>query len=137
MEEFILESNIKLFYIQAISFPEGVLEAHQKLHNMVPFSRDRKYFGISRPENGIIVYKAATEETFANEAEKYNCQTLLLKKGKYISIIVEHFRENPQKIKDAFDQLIKHYDLAPEGYCVEWYNNVEDTVNCFIRLRKQ
>lgn len=114
-----------------------MLEAHQKLHSFVPFTNDRKYFGISRPENGNIVYKAATEETFPNEAEKYGCQTVVIKKGKYISTLVKNFRENPHKIKVAFENLIKHNDLDPEGYCVEWYLDNENAVNCIIRLRKQ
>ena len=51
----------------AKSFPEGILEAHQTLHALVPYSQNRKYFGISRPENGNIVYKAAAEELIEGE----------------------------------------------------------------------
>ena len=62
METITLNNDIKVFYITAKSFPDGVLDAHNKLHALVPFSTDRKYFGISRPENGTIYYKAAAEE---------------------------------------------------------------------------
>lgn len=59
MDHLTIESDIKLFYIQAKSFPGGVLEAHQKMHSFNQFSPERKSLGISRPENGEIVYKVA------------------------------------------------------------------------------
>lgn len=62
METIMLNSDIKVMYITAASFPEGIIDAHQALHARVPFSASRKYFGISRPEKEHIVYKAAAEE---------------------------------------------------------------------------
>ena len=59
MEPINLENDITVLYVEATSFPDGIAESHQKLHTIVPFSDDRKYFGISRPENGVIAYKAA------------------------------------------------------------------------------
>jgi hypothetical protein len=130
-----LENDIKVFFITATSFPEGILEAHQKLHAMVPYSINRKYLGISRPENGKIVYKAAVEEGQRGEAERYKCDTLILKKGNYISLIINDYKKDLQRIEQAFLQLLSYPDLDPEGYCVEWYMSDEKTVTCMIRLR--
>ncbi|MEO6638588.1 MAG: hypothetical protein ABIN25_09935 [Ginsengibacter sp.] len=58
----------------ADSFPEGIMAAHKKLHSLVPFSTQRKYFGLSRPENGTIMYKASAEEMEEGEAEKFECK---------------------------------------------------------------
>jgi hypothetical protein len=134
METTMIDNDIKVFYVAAKSFPDGILEAHQRLHQLVPFSADRKYFGISRPEGGPIVYRAATEEKFTGEAKKYNCDTLVLKKGKYISLTVDNFRKDPQLIQRTFEKLLASPDIDPQGYCVEWYSN-EDSVNCMVRLR--
>lgn len=136
METIIQDKDIKVFYIQATSFPEGALPAHEKLHTIVPFSKERKYFGISRPENNMdIVYKAATEETFHGEAEQYDCKTLILKKGKYISMIVKNYTADIASIGKAFDKLLKQPDLDPQGYCVEWYLSEKD-VQCMVRLKQ-
>jgi hypothetical protein len=62
MEKFMLNNNIKVFCVTAKSFPYGVLEAHQTLHSLAPYTKERKYFGKSRPVNGVIVYKSAAEE---------------------------------------------------------------------------
>ena len=80
METTKLDKDIKVFYFTAGSFPSGIMDAHQKLHSIVPFSPGRKYFGISRPENGVIVYRAGTEELQPGEGKKFGCESLILKK---------------------------------------------------------
>lgn len=119
MEEMTLENDIKVFYITAKSFPDGITEAHKNLRELVPFSADRAYFGISRPENGTIVYKAAAEEINQGEAEKLNCDTLDIKSGKYICLTINDFMKDIQGIDRSFKKLLSHSALDPNGYCIE------------------
>lgn len=135
MEKLTFDHDITLFYVTAISYPDGILHAHQTLHAKVPFTIDRDYFGVSRPENGSIVYRAAAKELINGEAEKYGCDTLVLKKGTYISLNVKNYRKNPTVITTAFERLLLRPDLDPQGYCVEWYSNDEDALKCMIRLK--
>lgn len=133
METTIIDSDIKVFYITANSFPEGILAAHQQLHALVPFSTDRKYFGISRPENGMIVYKAGAEEIKPGEAEKYHCDTMVLKKGTYVSCTIHNYMKDIPAIGNTFQELLETPGIDPNGYCVEWYINDKDVI-CMIRL---
>lgn len=137
MEISTLDHDIKVLYVTAAAFPEGVPDAHARLHKLVPFSEDRNYFGLSRPENnGPIVYRAAAEEKSLGEAEKYHCETLILKKGKYICLTVTDFRKDPRSMDRAFRELLAVQNLDPEGYCVEWYANDKEEVKCMIRLQE-
>jgi hypothetical protein len=135
METITLDNDIKVFYITAKSFPDGIMAAHKKLHELVPFSTDRKYFGISRPENSVIIYKAAAEEINEGEAVKLNCDTLVLKKGKYICLTINDYIKDIQSIDRSFKKLLSYPGLDPNGYCVEWYLNDKD-VKCMIRLKE-
>jgi len=135
METTVLDNDIKVLYITASSFPDGIMEAHEKLHSLIPFSTERKYFGMSRPESGPIVYRAAAEEINNGEAEKYHCDTLIIKKGKYISITIKDYIKDIQSVKTAFDTILSQPGLDPQGYCVEWYLNEKD-VRCMVRLEK-
>ena len=132
METTTFDNDIKVFYVTAKSFPDGIEEAHKKLHELLP-SMDRRYFGVSRPEDGVIVYRAAAEEKEEGEAEKLNLDTLILKKGKYISKTIKDFMQNIPEIGKTFQDLLKNPDIDPEGYCVEWYYNDKD-VKCMVRL---
>src|SRR4029077_17173652 len=99
METVILENDIKVFYVTAKSFPQGIGEAVNKLHSLFSFSKERKIFGLSRPENNVgIIYRAAAEEMYDGEAEKVQCKTLLIRKGKYIAIVVNDFRKDIMSI---------------------------------------
>jgi len=141
MESITLDSDIKVFFITAKSFPEGIIEAHEKLQRLVPFSKGRKYFGISRPEgNQGIVYRGAAEELGEGEAEKLNCDTLILQKGRYISLTIKDYTKDIQSIDQAFKKLLSYPNIDPHGYCVEWYLPSGETpleakdVRCMVRL---
>ena len=135
METTMVDKDIKVFYITATSFPQGILGAHEKLHSLIPFSTERKYFGVSRPENGAIVYRAAAEEINEGEAERLQCETLVLKKGSYISLILNDYMKDLPAIERTFKQLLSHPGIDPQGYCVEWYLNNKD-VKCMVRLKE-
>lgn len=134
MESTTIDKDITVFYINASSFPAGIEEAHKQLHSLVPFSKDRRYFGLSRPENGDIVYKAAAEEIREGEAEKFKLDTLVLKKGTYVAETIHDFMKNIPAIGSTFQQMLQRDDIDPQGYCVEWYFNEKD-VKLMVRLK--
>jgi predicted transcriptional regulator YdeE len=136
METIKLDNDITVMYVNAASFPDGVLSAHQKLHSLIPFSTERKYFGLSRPEggDGEIVYKAAAEVLESDEAKKLNLETIMIKKGNYISATLHDYMKDLPAIGAAFQQMIVRPDIDPEGYCIEWYLSDKD-VQCMVRLQ--
>jgi len=129
----ILAEDMTLICVAAKSFPDGVMESHQKLHTIFPFSAERKYFGISRPEEGKIIYKAGTSQLPTDDIGKEGTETVILRKGKYVSTVVHDFMKDIKGIGSAFTQLLEQPNLDPEGYCVESYLDDKD-VQCMIRL---
>ena len=134
METMNIEKDIKVYFIDAKSFPEGILEAHEKLHSIIPFSKERRYFGISRPEKDVIVYKVAAEVLETDHEKEINCHSMIIEKGRYRCITISNFMEDNQGIEKAFNQLITFDDINPNGYCIEWYFNDND-VKCMVRLK--
>ncbi len=135
MEQITLDKDIVLLYVTASSFPEGIMAAHQQLHSMIPFSAERKYYGISFPEDGKIIYKAAAEEIHPGEAAEKGLETFTVKKGEYASILVGNYMIDKKAIGDAFQKLLKHPQLDLKGYCLEWYVSKED-VQCMVPLKQ-
>ncbi len=133
METIVFNKDIKVLYVQATSFPDGILAAHQQLHSIIPYSTERKYYGISRPENGVINYKAGAGELDPGEAEQFKLDTLILKKGNYACVTINDYMKDLQAIGRAFDQLTELPNIDPQGYCVEWYISDKD-VKCLVRL---
>jgi hypothetical protein len=135
MEKFNLESDIPVFCVKAVSFPAGIMEAHQKLNALVPMASGRRYFGISRPDRtGVITYKAAAEELLAGEAKQYKCESFTILKGSYSCTTIKDYLRDPQSISKAFSELLKNPELDPNGYCLEWYLDEKD-VKCMVKLK--
>ena len=134
METTILEEDIKVFYGTESSFPEGIKAAMKKIYASAPHGAKRSFYGISRPEgDGGIVYRAAAQELIEGEGRALNCDTLVLKKGNYITETITNFGNDPENIGHTFQHLLSQEGLDPKGYCVEWYQNETD-VKCMVRL---
>ena len=134
METTTFDTDIKVFYVTASSFPAGIMVAHERLHDLVPLTGNRRYFGVSRPEGngGEIIYRAAAEELQPGESAAFHCDTLVLQKGAYHSIAIHDYMKDIPAIGKAFDAILELPDIDPEGYCVEWYLNDTDVV-CMVR----
>jgi hypothetical protein len=134
METFQLTQDINLICITAKSFPDGINSAFIALNEIAPHSKDRDYFGLSRPnELGEITYKACAMELNPGEADKFSCESMSIKSGQYKSIVIMDFMKDPSGIGKAFQQLIAIPEIDPNGYCIEWYLNDKD-VRCMVRL---
>ena len=134
MEIFNLDTDIKVLCVTAKSFPDGIMEAFDQLHSIVPVTEKGRQFGISWPnESGKIVYKAAMEEIQDGEAELLGCEPFVIKEGKYLFIDRNDFMKDLPGIGNAFQLLISQPDIDPNGYCLEWYLNDKD-VRCMVRL---
>jgi hypothetical protein len=133
MEIYTNEKDISVLCLKAASFPDGVMQVHQTLHNMLPNDKDRKFFGISYPgKNGHILYKAAAEELFEGE-EHSGLERFVIKKGKFISRFIPDFCNHTPAIGKAFQEMLKHTGIDPNGYCLELYTNATDVI-CMVPL---
>ena len=134
MEEYFLKDDIRVFYVAAKSFPNGVLAAHQKIRALLPSTESRKFYGISyADEKGAIIYKAAVEETYAGEAEKYGCDRFTIPKGKYISELLTDWIKDEGIVARTFKKLLAHPKLDKNGFCLEMYLNEKD-MRCLVKI---
>ncbi len=133
METITIDKDINVLYVTAASFPDGIMAAFDQLYALVPPGGERRIFGISRPEKGVVTYHAGAEEMFEGEAKKLGYNRLVLKKGRYNAITILDFMKNIPRIGASFQELLSMPGIDPEGYCVEWYLNGED-VQCMVRL---
>jgi predicted transcriptional regulator YdeE len=128
-----LPNPIELCCASARSFPEGIVEAHDKIRALYPPAKDRTYFGLSRPENGVIVYKAAVEIRSGEAPAHPGIEKFVIAAGDYLSLTVTDFAKKPMAIGEAFQKIINEPGIDPQGYCLEWYQNTKDVL-CLVKL---
>jgi hypothetical protein len=132
-----LMDDTRVFYIKADSFPLGIKAAHEKLHSLLPSTGGRRFFGISYPDiTGNIIYKAAAEEIYNGEAEKYGLDTFIIKKGDYISKTLRDWQNDEGQVERTFKKLLADPRRDNNGYCLEIYPNDTDIV-CMVKLNNK
>jgi hypothetical protein len=137
MEKYNLDHDIKVFYITAKSFPDGIGAAYQKLHALLPNTEGRQFYGISYLDGSIgkghIIYKAAVEEAYAGEAEKYGCEAFIIKKGTFLSETLMDWRKDEIIVGKTFQNMLSDPHIDENGYCLEVYMGEKD-MRCMVPL---
>lgn len=134
MENFTLEQDIPVWYIAAASFPEGVPAAWAALHALLPGPAGRQFYGISHPDQtGKITYKAGVAAASPEEAQQYGKPAVTVRKGIYAGETLRLGPDAGRQIGEAFQRLLQHPDLDPQGYCLEMYLD-GGMVRCMVPL---
>jgi len=133
MEKLTLENDIRVLCVTARSFPEGIMEAFQTLERTDPSIPGRTFYGISRMQNGKIIYKAAAAEQYEGEAKKLGLEAFVIKKGEYLGETLHDFMKDTSVIGTTFQKLLAVPELDQTGACVEWYKSDRDVL-CMVRL---
>lgn len=137
MDSFTFQKDVPVVCLNATSFPDGIAATHDALRAKLPANEHRHFYGISWPdENGKIIYKAAAtiEEGDGNALD--NLERFTIRNGPYNSFYLSDFRDHPDSIRKAFELLLEQHEVAPDGYCLEWYINDRD-VKCLVPLGKE
>lgn len=122
----------KIVAVQAKSFPEGIVECFESLYKVFKPEDNRRVFGLSRPERGTIIYKAAAEVIHLNDLN-FGFEEMMIPPGKYVYIEVADFMNNHSQIGAAFELLLKEPGIDGAGYCLEEYYN-SSNVRCMVRI---
>ncbi|MFZ4620591.1 MAG: transcriptional regulator [Bacteroidota bacterium] len=132
----ILNQDISLLCVKAESFPDGIQAAFNELKKRIPQNDARKPYGISKPErDGTIVYRAGVEQAFEGEAAQQGCETVIIKKGKYLSKTVTQWQTKMETLGSIFEELLSDPRLDPDSPCVEIYQSQTELI-CMVRIIK-
>jgi hypothetical protein len=134
MEIFKIEKDIRLLTIKARSFPDTIKEAFDLLEKNVPYTDKRIFFGLSKPEGGKIVYRAAITAEPEEEADQYKLEEFTLKQGIYLTEKINNWMNAPQQIGPVFEKLLQDSRLDLSSYCVEWYQG--NDVLCMVKIKE-
>jgi hypothetical protein len=135
METYFIEKDIPLIGRPVASFPAGIAEMFEELMNLLPDGRNRNWFGLSKmADQGKILYIAAAEERAPNEASLFECQSLTIEKGTYLSAKVQDWTQKTDCIKDIFAEMMMDPRFDASKYCVEWYQNDRELL-CLLSIK--
>ena len=123
MEIYNLKQDIRVICVEAKSFPGGIKAAFEQLNTAVPDMAGRTLFGISKPQNGIIRYRAAVAENFTGEGTALGLPSFIITQGNYLGETLLQWQQNEMMITGIFNRLVADKRLDGSAHCIEWYKN--------------
>ena len=134
MEKISVEKDIIVLCVKASSFPDCIKDAFITLENKVgPEAKDRTFYGLSKPQYGIINYWAGIEGFSLEESSKFSTEAMVIQHGNYISEKILNWKNNGLLIGKTFERLLTSFDIDPSSFCIEVYN-LDDSVTCMVKL---
>lgn len=121
--------------LAADTFPEGIQQAHERLHRLLPAHKQRNYFGLSWPYDGQIIYLAATTAVAGENLATGGLQVKEITAGAYLYIDVPFYNQHPEQIGMAIRKLIADERIDPAGFCIEWYLD-GGLCRCMVRMQE-
>ncbi|HLT75552.1 MAG TPA: hypothetical protein VKZ68_10705 [Ohtaekwangia sp.] len=135
MERIQLTSEIRVFGLEVENFPHDIGAAFSRLANLVEGGFNRPYYGICEMKEGSAIYRAAAQEMYEGEGEKYACKSYVIEKGTYLAVTVHDWRRNTESIKDVFEDILEDDRVDFAKPFVEWYKDDMEMI-CMARERK-
>jgi hypothetical protein len=133
MDIYELEHELKVFCVEAKSFPKGIQEAFDKL-NKIADMQGRSILGISKPKDGAIRYRAAATENMDGEGTQLGYPTFTIEKGFYLGETLMNWQQNEMMIMSIFNRLIADKRLDGSAHCIEWYKSPTELL-CFVLMK--
>lgn len=120
--------SLKLMYVQAATFPDGIQDAWDKLEKTLATMKGRKFYGTSHYENGKMIYRACVIPVDDAEALKLGLKTFSIPPGKYAAAKLMDWSSQIPKIKEIFTELNNNYTANPDLPNIEFYKSSEEVI---------
>ncbi len=134
MELYQVKQDVKVICVEAASFPKGIKEAFDKLNSIIPDMAGRHVFGISKPQNGVIRYRAAASELSTGEGTALGYPTFTIPAGTYLGETLMDWQQNEMMIMSIFNRLVADKRLDGSAHCIEWYKSDTELL-CMVLMR--
>ena len=139
--EFEISEDIRIMCVAADSFPAGVQDAYSQLESILtgksssPADSWRYHldgyevYGLTKMEQGKMVYKACAKECFEGEAESHHLAVDTIPAGKYICFSLIGWQEKKEGIATIFHHLFSLPEASKTaGICLEYYKSPVEVV---------
>ena len=135
MDHYTVEDDLKLLGMQVKSFPVGIPETFDKLHNTLPHGNERDYYGISHfGKEGQIVYYTAASTRPDDKNQSSDFKPLTIDRGEYYTITLQDWKTKTDLIKDIFHHMMQQDTVDNKSNCIEWYRTDKEML-CMMKAK--
>ena len=120
--------ELKLMYVEAETFPEGIKDSWDKLEKALGTTKGRKFYGISKCIGSKIIYRACVIPIDDNEPDQLGLETLTIPSSRYASKKLLNWSSQIQMFGTIFDELFSKHSTNGELYALEDYKSPDEVI---------
>lgn len=115
--------RLRLRVCRAEVFPEGIGAAWERLEEKVGSLRGRRFYGVTIPHDGDLIYYAGVEPRTAPDRALADCPQLEIDGGCFARVKVQDWSVRTDEVAGVFDELIASYDVRSNAPAIEFYRS--------------
>jgi len=120
--------ELKFMYVQALSFPDGIQDAWDKLERPLSTLNRRKFYGISHIIDGAIEYRACVIPLDDSEPLRLGFDIFTIPSGWYATKKLIDWPKHKHMMKIIFEELSNKYPLDNTRPYIEFYRSQKEVV---------
>ena len=114
---------MSVWAVRSLAFPSGIPAAWSRLESIYPPRPGRRFYGLTRVENGREVYYAAVEQQTVAGGSPGRLLSLEVDGGRYARVKLFDWPEHTERIAGIFAELESAYPVRPGGFFIEFYRS--------------
>lgn len=115
--------DVNLVVSRADRFPEGIEAAWSTLESKLTSLKGRGFYGLTVCEGDGLAYFAGVETADDEEIARLGLPAMAIKGGRYARAKLLDWQNHKDEIGKIFDQLMRDYDMDPNGASIEFYRS--------------
>lgn len=124
--KYILDSSIRLMCLKSPDGPHSAEDTFRRLENHLPSLRGKKFYGLSKLENGNLTYLACVNMEEGESGDIKGLQKLTLEKGVYDREKINDWQKNLGQIPTVIDRVAASNSVDSERYVIEFYRSEKE-----------
>jgi len=120
--------ELKLMYIEAETFPDGIKDSWDKLEKALDTIKERKFYGISKCIGKNIIYRACVIPIDDNEPKRLGLETLTIPSNSYATKKLMNWSSQIPMFGTIFDELFSKHNTNKDLYALEYYKSADEAI---------
>jgi predicted transcriptional regulator YdeE len=122
--------NINTISVKAVSFPEGINEAFQKIESSLDSLKGRKFYGALcfNSESQTMEYRACLVPADENEVSKLGFEKYIIPGGKYAAAKLNDWESHTNEIGKTFSEISSNYETDSSRPQIEYYRSQKELI---------
>lgn len=114
---------MSVWAVRALWFPAGIPGAWSRLESIYPPRPGRRFYGLTRIEEGREVYYAAVEQQTVEAETPGRVLSLDVAGGRYARVKLADWPGHIDRIGEMFARLESTYEVKAGGFFIEFYRS--------------